>query len=599
MRPWQEQAWTYYDTVGELRYAAQWISNALSRCRLYVGVAPDDPAASSPKPLTDLDGADERAHIPLNELFGGPSGHPEMLARLGLHLTVPGESYMIGFDDIETRERRWIVASSEEFTRNSAKQFRVRLPESDKQIPIDVDNSTVIRLWRPHPRRAWEADSPVRAALGVLKELVDLTAHITATVESRLAGAGVWLLPESATLPSPLNSGGEPLHSDPAMSTLIDAMITPLGDRDSCASVVPIIVRVPDQAVGKSEYIKFWTPLDDKIQELREASIRRFATIVDIPAEVMVGAASETNHWGMWKIEESALKLHVAPMLGLICDSLTQRYLWPALEALGVANPYDHIIWYDDSDLVQRPNRGPESQNLYEMGGLVKGATVRKANGFSDDDAPDAEEQRRILLTRLASSGIDPALVAPYLAALGIEIELPVLPAGDPGGEEDGSTPPGSRIMGRPTLPTRLPTRPEVLPGSPDTADRPSPAAVRLHRTPSFDLAAVEIGALRALELAGKRALNNSNREWKGRLRGVEPWAIHTHIAVVDLDLALEGAYVLFDQCMPEAPCVRRVIDGYVRERLVSQAPHDRAVLVSQLVSAGCLSSGGGSRAIA
>lgn len=597
MRPWQEQAWTYYDQVGELRFASQWVANALSRCRLYVGAATDDPAASHPAAVSDTDGADARAQVPLDELFGGPSGHPEMLSRLALHLTVPGESYLIGFDDAESGERRWMIASSEEFTRNSAKQFRVRLPESDVQVPINVENSTVIRLWRPHPRRAWEADSPVRAALGVLKELVDLSAHISATVESRLAGAGLLLLPESATLPSPLSQTGEPLHDDPAMSTLIDAMITPISDRDSAAAVVPIIVRIPDQAVGKSEYIKFWTPFDDKIQTLREASIRRFATIVDIPAEVMTGAASDVNHWGMWKIEESALKLHIGPLLGLICDALTTKYLWPALEAMGVSNPHDYVIWYDDSDLVQRPNRGPESQNLYEHT-LVKGATVRRANGFSEDDAPDEAEQRRILLSRLADKGIDPVLVAPYLSALGIELDLSSLPAREPG-SGDGSTPPGSRVIGRPPIPTRLPTRPDVLPGSPDTADRPAPPVASARVVSDLDIAAVEIAAMRALELAGKRALNNSNREWKGRLRRVDPWEIHTHIPVHDLDFALDGAYVLLEQCMPSAPCVREVIDAYVRERLTNQAAHDRDRLLSMLATSGCLSSGGGPRAIA
>ncbi len=585
-RDWQTQAWDYYDRVGELRFAAQWVSNALSRCRLYVGTPSGTVGATAPLPLDRVEDADPLASVPLDELFGGGAGHSEMLARLALHLTVPGESYLIGFDDKVTKERRWLVASSEEFTRNSTKQFRVRLPESDVQMVVDVENSIVIRLWRPHPRRAWEADSPVRAALSVLKELVDLTAHITATVESRLAGAGVWLLPEGATLPAPLTQQGEPLHADPAMATLIDAMVTPISNRDSAAAVVPIIVRIPDNAVGKSEYIKFWTPLDDRIQELREASIRRFATIVDIPAEVMTGAASDTNHWGMWKIEESALKLHISPLLGLICDAITTQYLWPALEALGVSDPEKYVVWYDDSELVQRPNRGPEAQNLYETGGLVGGATVRRSNGFSEDDAPDEEERRRILLTQLATKGIDPLLVKPYLDELGITLDVPEAEADEA----------GTRVMGRPVKPTRLPTRPEVMPeGTGDAPDLVSSGSPLDRMT----IAALEIGAMRALELAGKRLLNNSNRQWKGQLRRVDAWEIHTQIQATDLDHLLEGAYSLVDQCMPDAPCVRSVIDSYVRERLMTQQAHDRDLLLARLAVAGCLAFGGGYASIA
>lgn len=597
MRPWQEQAWSYYDLVGELRFAAQWVANALSRCRLYVGVPSEE--SGVPVPLDDTEAPDARAQIPLDELFGGGPGHSEMLSKLGLLLTVPGEGFLIGFDDVETGDRRWLVASSEEFSRNSAKQFRIRLPESDRQVPISVDNSTVIRLWRPHPRRAWEADSPVRAALSVLKELVDLSAHVSATVESRLAGAGLLLLPESATLPAPMSAQGEPLHEDPAMATLIDAMITPLGDRDSAAAVVPILVRIPDQAVGKTEYIRFSTPLDEKVQQLREASIRRFATIVDIPAEVLTGTA-DVNHWGMWKIEESAIKLHIAPLLGLICDALTTKYLWPALEATGVATPENYVIWYDDAELTQRPNRGPESQNLYEHT-LLKGSTVRRSNGFTEDDAPTLEEQRRILLNQLAGKGIDPRVVAPYLSALGIELDLSLaVPLDAPA--LDSSVPPGSRVIGRPTLPTRLPTRPDPLPADPDKIDRVASAGLAVasvRPVGRLDVALVEYAAMRALELAGKRALNNSNREWKGKLRRVHPWEIHTHIKVTDPDFALEGAYDLLEQCLPDEPCVRHVIDGYVRDCLDRQVLHDRDHLLSLLATAGCLAPGGGSRAIA
>lgn len=605
LRDWQLRAWEYYDLVGELRFAAQWISNALSRCRLYVGMPDESGKAPDPIGEDDAENADPRARMPLDELFGGAAGQPEMLARLAMHLTVPGESYVVGFDD-DKGERRWMVASSEEFTKSSGNQVKIRLPESDRLFPIALDKSTVIRLWRPHPRRAWEADSPVRAALGVLKELMDLSSHITATLESRLAGAGVWLLPESAVLPAPLSQEGQPLHEDPAMATLIDAMVTPLGDRDSAAAVVPIIVRIPDAAAGKSEYLTFSTPLDEKIGELRDADIRRFATVIDVPAEVLTGTA-EVNHWGMWKVEESAVKLHIEPLLGLICDALTTRYLWPALTAMGVENAESYVIWYDASDLILRPNRGPEALNLYNQGGLVKSATVLRANGFSEDDAPDEEERGKILLTQLAEKGIDPLLVAPYLRALNIEIEIPVAaeaqPGRDgdqPGGAQPGEAPPGSRVIGRPTLPRIVPTRPDPFPDNPDTVEPPAATVAARSVGDGLTFAAVEFAAVRALELAGKRLLNGNNRQWKGRLQRVEPWAIHVQIPVSDIEETLVGAYNLMHLCLPDHPCLHAVVDAYVRERLLSQRPHDRARLCIMVEQAGCLTSvGGGSRAIA
>lgn len=593
-REWQTRAWEYYDTVGELRFASQWISNALSRCGLHVRSFNTQDSRSEPIPLEQTEGADQRASIPLEELFGGATGHPEMLSRLATHLSVCGESYLVGWDADDgtgTTIRRWLIASGDEIQKTTSKsEFKVRLPENDKLTTIPLESSTVIRLWRPHPRRAWEADSPVRAALPVLKELCDLSAHISATVESRLAGAGLLLLPESATLPSPLSQPGEPLHEDPAMSTLIDAMVTPISDRDSAAAVVPILVRVPDSAVGKAQWMSFSTKLDEKIQSLREASIRRFSTVVDIPAEVMTGLA-EANRWNAWKISEDAVKIHLEPLLELICDALTAQYLWPALTALGVADPESYCIWYDASNLIQRPNRGPESQNLWEHG-LVKTTTVLHANGFTDDDAPDEDEQRRNLLIQLATKGIDPVVVQPYLKALGIEIELPEVPDQRVDESSDPDTlSPGTRNRGRPQQPTPLPARPGSLPSNTDSEERRAVTA----SAPvgggggTLSFAALEFGAVRALELAGKRMLNNGPRANRGQLRDVEPWAIHTRLPVADADDVLSGAYNLLQLCLPDQPGIYATIDNYVRERLASQQPHDRDVLLTMLAEAGCL----------
>lgn len=592
-REWQVRAWEYFDAVGELRFASQWVSNSLSRCGLQIRAFED--GKPTPVDLADATGTDERARIPLDELFGGPTGHAEMLSRLATHLMVAGESYLIGFDTDEGDDgessRRWLVSSSDEVSKGGRDSFKVRLPESDKQVPIDLARATVLRIWRPHPRRAWEADSPVRAALPVLKELVDLSAHISATVESRLAGAGLLLLPESATMPTPLTQQGEPLHEDPAMSTLIDAMVTPISDRDSAAAVVPIIVRIPDAATGKPEYMTFSTKLDERILDLRNSSIRRFSTIVDIPAEVMTGIA-EANRWNAWKISEDAVKLHLEPLLALICDCLTTQYLWPALRGLGVSNPERYVVSYDLSNLIQKPNRGQESQNLHQEG-LLRERTVLEANGFSETDAPDDDERRRTLLTRLALKGVDPVMVAPYLKELGIELELPEVPEPRPEPDQLGE---GVLDRGRPPQPRQLPGRQETTPDNEDAEERRAVVASLL--PPDLDFAAVEFGAVRALELVGKRLLNNSNRQWKGQLRRVQPWAIHTYIPATEIDELLDGAYTLVHQCLPGQTAIHATIDRYVRERLTQRLAHDRDRLMSMLVTAGCFA-GGGSRAIA
>ncbi len=93
---WQEIAWEHYETCGELRFACEWLGNSLSRIRLFAARVTDKDA--QPEPLGD----DDPASLAMEALCGGQDGQAEMLKRFGPHLTVPGESYLVGWDDPQT-----------------------------------------------------------------------------------------------------------------------------------------------------------------------------------------------------------------------------------------------------------------------------------------------------------------------------------------------------------------------------------------------------------------------------------------------------------------------------------------------------------------
>lgn len=611
-RDWQTAAWDYYDRVPELRFGAQWLSNALSRCRLYVGV-PGEEGAGEPQAVNpdESETGSPEALVPLKELFAGQ--HGDMLARLAIHLTVPGESYLVAVDrPVEEGNtaagvrRTWIVASGEEFSKKQ-RGVKVRLPDSDEEVDVDLDNSTVIRIWRPHARKAWEADAPTRALLPVLKELLDLTAHITASVESRLAGAGVLFMPEETTMPAPPSNSGQPLHEDPAMATFIDAMVTPVQDRDSASALVPIIARVPASTQGKTvakpQFMTFATPLDEKVQALREAAIRRIATGLDMPAELLLGLGeSSTNHWTAWQLEESSVKLHIEPLLALVCQSLTEKYLRPALEATGVPDADKYVIWFDASELTLRPNRTPEAQTLHKDLKL-KDEVLLRESGFGVDDLPDPEEFKRNVVLRLVLSGVSPEVAAPYLSVLGIE--LPTHAHQEPGddvepppGEETDEVPPDGQT-GRPELPD--------TPGAPGNAT-PDPAVPPLAAAAAappvlvnpgaaldrWPLRAVEMAVVQALSHAGKKLLSWGGRQWRGRI-DCPAWEIHTRIppADFDADKLLDGAYACLDEVLGDQPCVKATVDGYVRGLLTLQRRHESTGLQVALEQAGCLYGGG------
>ena len=61
---WQDEAWAFYDTTGELRYASAWFANAVSRATL-IASKPDEDDVLRPV-------EDQRVKTIVNNLFGGP-----------------------------------------------------------------------------------------------------------------------------------------------------------------------------------------------------------------------------------------------------------------------------------------------------------------------------------------------------------------------------------------------------------------------------------------------------------------------------------------------------------------------------------------------
>lgn len=619
VKPWQQAAWEMYDEIGELHSAVGWLAHSLSRARLYAADLPEGGAPEGDPAPTE----NAQAIAALDELFGGAAGHPQMLSRFAIHLTVPGESYLIGLD-LDAADaggddqappqptplgpdgapagdgprRRWLVASTDEFETSNGK-VTVRLPDSDRQVEVDLERSAVIRLWRPHARRAWDADSPTRACLPALRELVTTSARINADLESRLAGAGLLVMPASATVArqgsaDDGDNGGEQLVDDADYATLIEAMVTPISDRDSASAVVPILVRVDDSAVDKVRHISFATPLDGNVQGLREAAIKRLALGLDVPPEVLLGL-TDANHWTGWQIEESAVKLSVEPLLTLIVNALTEQYLRPALRALGVANPERYGIWYDVSELVLRPNRFEQAYKLWQDG-LVGAAAVLREGGFAPEDVPNSTEAARHLLLELVRANVSPDVARPYLLALGLP--APDALDGEVGDAAPAAGPPA--IDGDVADDRSLPD----TPGNPDSGE-PGPveatvasvastmATLAATVAPAGDVAALraaglELAVLRALEIAGKRLLSAAGRQYRGQVSG-PAWALHTHPSLRarpdQLDELLRGAYdTLRASPIGQAPGAVEMIDGYVRDLLLAGVPHSPTYLATAIV---------------
>lgn len=388
---WQQEAWAHYDATGELRYAARYESNAISRAKLIA--ARIEPGDTAPQPLPD----DHPATQIMADFLGGRDKQTTAIERLAVQLYISGISYLVGFDEKDPADRRrtrtrWKVMSHDEITVEHDR-IRLRMGPGTTDLELDRGNVVIIRIWTPHARRWWEPDSAVRGVLPVLRELDGLTKHVGATIDSRLAGAGILVIPNEITFTS--NRDDLEDDQDPFVVELIDAMMEPIEDRDTAAAVVPLVIKVPGEHASAIQHIRFGTEFDDQTRTLREEAIRRLALGLDIPPEILLGVG-DVNHWTAWQIEESSVKLHIEPKLATICAGITEAFLHPALEVLG-EDTEDIICWYDTTPLKLRPNRSDDAQNLHDDL-LITDESRRKASGFGENDAPTPDEKFRMFI---------------------------------------------------------------------------------------------------------------------------------------------------------------------------------------------------------
>lgn len=427
---WQEEAWQYHEDLGEFRYAVDWEAKMLSRVRLYAArlePGQDEPVRQDTGTAVEL----------MTQMAGGVAGQATIMDGLGTQLAVPGEGYLI----IETigGVERWSVRSTDEV---QAKRGHYEVLDENavntgnKWRPLASDSLPPLRVWRPNKRWHHVADSPARAARSTMRELELVNRHIIAQYLSRLASAGVWLVPEEATFPSKEEFADAP---DPFYAEWIEIASTAISTPGTAAAVVPIPVKVPAEVVDKIKHLDFTLKIDEKIIEKRESAIKRLASQLNIPPEVLLGM-SDLNHWNAWISDENSLKLNVAPDAELICQALTTGYLQPRLKASGVEDFASWVVWYDMSELTLRPDRSDDAIQLYDRL-EINGAALRRETGFNDDDKPtddELKEQGLKVIIKTLPSGAGSALSE----LTGERVEITPVAAAPPGETPESSAEP-------------------------------------------------------------------------------------------------------------------------------------------------------------
>lgn len=463
---WQNEVWQFHETLGEFNYGVWWLSNMLSRVRLRAArLQPDvdEPEIASTGTAAEL----------MMRLSGGVTGQAQMMKRITVQLALPGEGYLIG--ETVGKVERWQVRSVDE-VRVQGKKYQVMDEESvttGQEWRDLAEDHHIVRVWRPHDRYYHLADSPARSAREIMRELELVNRKITAEYLSRLASAGMILIPDELNFPVREEFADEP---NPLMAEWVEIAATAIQNPGTASAVVPIPLVGPAEALEAVKHVDFTLAIDDKIIEKRDSAIRRLATKLDMPAEVLLGMG-DVNHWSAWQLEEGALKTHIAPVAELICDALTRGYLQPRLEASG-EDPAAWVVWYDMSELALRPDRSGNATLAYDRMEL-SGAAYRRELGFDEDDKPTMEElkeQALKVIIHTLPSGAASALaqltgeeipqivpVSPQDPGTAEAVQQGDTPPPEPQGSQD-SAPPGGESTGAP---------PQDQQGPPGTRDNP------------------------------------------------------------------------------------------------------------------------------
>ena len=493
---WQNEAWGYYDTIGELRYATNWFSNALSRAELYAAeVMPD----GTRKRLT----SGPEAEI-VDAIFG--DNGTEMLKEFGKHYFVPGEWYLVGRKDGFGREK-WEVYSSKE-VRYINDVWEIKPGGSRAEVIRLTKKDFIDRMWKAHPTSHHEPDSPVRAILPNLREINSLTMHISAQTNSRLYTGELAFFPSEIELPRPVNAPPDLNNAEALMALLQEAMAASVRAPGTPESLVPIILTMPGEFIEKVSKMSFWTELDEKATEMREKAIARMALGLDMPPEVLTGTAG-LNHWGSWQVEESSIKAHIEPALDTITALLTESLIVPTRD------PDDTrriVVAYDTSKLRMRPNRSKEAIELWEHGMISSEALLRET-GFAGD-VPTPEDRKLFILLKMASGSATPEMVALAAQLLGVS---QVQPLGVDMRE----------------------ARPD-----PSLEDHP------VREIPELDLGALRVVMMRAMERAGNKL---KNRLPRGQFSMIAAGDLYLHVkpASANIPELLEDAWCFLPKIVP------------------------------------------------
>lgn len=396
---WQKEAWDFHDTCGELHYVAAQCGRGVASARLFIAEHDDDGIAR------EVDKGDPAALS--RDLLGGDAYRAELMHALGVQGIIAGQS-LITLSDKDG----WQVFSDRDFDVDTTaggrggSPYKVNLHGSRRErLP---KGTLTIHLWDRHPGRAWGVDSSTRAALPYLRELARLDQYVQSTLLSRIALAGILVVPQEADFAPPANLPAPPDDADPLMHALAQVGEANISNPGQAGGVLPIIIRLPQGQ--QLEHMTFDLPLTNEINNFRELNLKRIAYSMDMSPETMTGFAG-VKYSNAELIRDESVRSHIASRVAAIAAALTRGYVQPALGE-------KYFVQWDLSELETEADRSENAIALYDRL-EIDGDTLREFTGMRNGNPPSGPELVRALAIKAVQQ--DPSLLPQLAPVLGVQ----------------------------------------------------------------------------------------------------------------------------------------------------------------------------------
>ena len=431
---WQQEAWAYYDAIGEIKYGFNLMASTMSRIRLFAGVDLDPDAApmsvnayvKRQHDQTADEADDDRArmlkvpsHITekhlkyaeflIKELVSSASGPSAFMRNFTLNMCISGECYLLLYGDewqIRSKDEIIVQVDGTIYLREQRMSSTASSANgvTGQDIPLPKD-TYIARIWRPHPRFNSEPESSMLGIRESCDELVTLQKMIRATARSRM-NAGILFIPDGLTIAGSVMSedtATEEELSEELINDLYATFTDSIEDESSPTTVVPAILTGSPEMGKEIRHISVNREVDQYLVERSDRALERILQGIDIPKDIVSGLAN-VRYTNAQSIDASLYKSHIEPLALMLCDTLNKVYFIPAMVAAFPelkGKDLSHLcIWYDPSEVVTSVDPAAAAKDGYDNF-TISADAWRQAHGFSDGDAPSEEElARRYLLTK-------------------------------------------------------------------------------------------------------------------------------------------------------------------------------------------------------